>query len=222
MLLVKLSSVYHTNCKFCSSSEYFSISVSETAHNFSSLLYFCHQYGYTAVFILKTSLTRQNCKHTIHHLNQCCTNIVCQVTQATKICVVAPNVCGSSVWNLLYFTLLAPRILRWLPVFFGQFLNPCSKHFSHQYEWRGHSSLPEHFGIAETASTVYNYYISTGNISSLSISDKCLRKGVLWKVLIWGMTSADWQIHTNVLEKLAASIFRVVFVEQVIISMTSK
>jgi hypothetical protein len=28
------------------------------------------------------------------------------------------------------------------------------------------------------------------------------------------MTSADWQIHTNVLEKVAASIFRVAYVEQ--------
>jgi hypothetical protein len=33
---------------------------------------------------------------------------------ATKFCAVAPNICGSSVWNLLYVTLLSPKILRWL------------------------------------------------------------------------------------------------------------
>jgi hypothetical protein len=27
---------------------------------------------------------------------------------------VAPNICGSSVWNLLYVAPLAPGILRWL------------------------------------------------------------------------------------------------------------
>jgi hypothetical protein len=31
----------------------------------------------------------------------------------TKFCMVAPNVNGSSVWNLLYVTLLASRIFRW-------------------------------------------------------------------------------------------------------------
>jgi len=28
--------------------------------------------------------------------------------------MVIPNICGSSVWNLLHITLLVPRILRWL------------------------------------------------------------------------------------------------------------
>jgi len=27
--------------------------------------------------------------------------------------IVAPSICGSLVWNLLYVTLLVPRILRW-------------------------------------------------------------------------------------------------------------
>jgi len=31
-----------------------------------------------------------------------------------KFCVVAPNICGSLVWNLLHVTLLEPKILRWL------------------------------------------------------------------------------------------------------------
>jgi len=36
---------------------------------------------------------------------------------ATRFCVVAPNICGSSVWNLLHITVLVPRILSWLPDF---------------------------------------------------------------------------------------------------------
>ena len=38
-----------------------------------------------------------------------------QVVLASKFCTVAPNICGTSVWNLLHVTFLAPRILRWLP-----------------------------------------------------------------------------------------------------------
>jgi hypothetical protein len=41
-------------------------------------------------------------------------------------------------------------------------------------------------------------------------------------LIFWDVTSADWQICTNILEKLAASIFRVVFVEQNVISTSSK
>ena len=41
-----------------------------------------------------------------------CKNPGRQVTRATKLFIVAPNVCGSPVCNLLYVTLLAPRILR--------------------------------------------------------------------------------------------------------------
>jgi hypothetical protein len=40
-----------------------------------------------------------------------CTNPGRQVTWVTKLVMVAPNVCVSPVWNLLYVTLLAPRIL---------------------------------------------------------------------------------------------------------------
>jgi hypothetical protein len=46
-------------------------------------------------------------------LHQECTNPGWQVTVATKFCTVAPNICGSSVWNLLYVICLAPIILRW-------------------------------------------------------------------------------------------------------------
>ena len=40
-----------------------------------------------------------------------------QVSWVTKFCMVAPYICGSSVWNLLYVTLLMRRILRWLLFF---------------------------------------------------------------------------------------------------------
>ena len=35
-----------------------------------------------------------------------------QVARLTKFCSAAPNMCGSSVWNLLHVIFLAPRILR--------------------------------------------------------------------------------------------------------------
>ena len=47
-----------------------------------------------------------------------------QVAMATKFHTVAPNICGSSVRNLLHVTLLAPRSLRWLLHFFKKFCSP--------------------------------------------------------------------------------------------------
>jgi hypothetical protein len=47
-------------------------------------------------------------------LDQGYTNPGHQIAQETQFCVVTPNICGSSVWNFLYITLLAPRILMWL------------------------------------------------------------------------------------------------------------
>ena len=45
-----------------------------------------------------------------------CTNHGCQVAKATKLYKVANNICGLSVWKVLYVTLLSPRILRYLPM----------------------------------------------------------------------------------------------------------
>jgi hypothetical protein len=42
---------------------------------------------------------------------QRCTNPTCQVAMANKLCIVAPNICGSLVWNWLHVTLLVQRIL---------------------------------------------------------------------------------------------------------------
>jgi hypothetical protein len=40
---------------------------------------------------------------------QRCTNTGRQVARATKFCVTAPNICVSSIWNLLCVTLLVPQ-----------------------------------------------------------------------------------------------------------------
>jgi hypothetical protein len=48
-------------------------------------------------------------------LGQGCTNPGRQIAMATEFFfTLAPNMCGPSVWNLLYVVLMAPRILRWL------------------------------------------------------------------------------------------------------------
>ena len=39
------------------------------------------------------------------------------VIPATKLCVVMPNICGSSVCNLLHLHFLVPKCLRWLQYF---------------------------------------------------------------------------------------------------------
>jgi hypothetical protein len=41
----------------------------------------------------------------------------CHVAMATILCVVTPNAYGFSVWNLLYVTVLAPRIFYIAPRF---------------------------------------------------------------------------------------------------------
>lgn len=43
------------------------------------------------------------------------------VAMASKFCLVAPDICGSSIWNLLCVTLVAHRILRWLIDFWKVF-----------------------------------------------------------------------------------------------------
>jgi len=45
-------------------------------------------------------------------LIQGCTNPRHQFAMVTKFCTVAPNICGSLVWNLLHVTHLAPQNLR--------------------------------------------------------------------------------------------------------------
>jgi len=47
-----------------------------------------------------------------------------QVAMANKLCTVATDIGGFSVWNLLRVILQVPRILRWFRVFF-KFMHPC-------------------------------------------------------------------------------------------------
>jgi hypothetical protein len=55
------------------------------------------------------------------YLDQGCTN---SWRSGDKFFTVAPNVCGSSVWNLFFVDLRAPRILRLLLNFWKKFENP--------------------------------------------------------------------------------------------------
>ena len=48
----------------------------------------------------------------IDGFNQRVTNPRLQVSVATKLCTVAPNICGPSGWKWLHVVILAPRILR--------------------------------------------------------------------------------------------------------------
>jgi hypothetical protein len=46
-------------------------------------------------------------------LTQGYTNPWQQVTHVTRLCLVGAYVCGSLVWDLLYATILAPRMVGW-------------------------------------------------------------------------------------------------------------
>ena len=46
------------------------------------------------------------------------------VAPATKLCVVTPNMCGSSVCNVLHVTFLVPESLKWLQHFW-KMCRPC-------------------------------------------------------------------------------------------------
>jgi hypothetical protein len=59
----------------------------------------------------------------LFNVSQGCTSSGHQVAWATNFCMVAAYICGSSVWNLLYVTLLMPWILRWLLEFFKNLYN---------------------------------------------------------------------------------------------------
>jgi hypothetical protein len=48
------------------------------------------------------------------YVKVCLFTVSRQVAQATTFFTMAPNMCGSAVWNSLYITVLAPRILRCL------------------------------------------------------------------------------------------------------------
>jgi hypothetical protein len=63
-------------------------------------------------FVFRKVLTVYFCRPRVHKSRP-------PGARATKFCTVAPNICGSSVSNLLHVTLLAPWIFRWRLIFCG-------------------------------------------------------------------------------------------------------
>lgn len=80
------------------------------------------------VFIIQLVLSWNNwiiyLKSLYSSPQQGCTNSGCHITLVIKFCTMVPNICGSSMRNLLHVTILAPKILRWLL----DFLTICATH----------------------------------------------------------------------------------------------
>jgi hypothetical protein len=64
--------------------------------------------------ITLSSWTRQCHLYNVHALPQKCTNSGRRVARPTKFCTMTPKIYGPSVRNVLFVTLLEPRILRLL------------------------------------------------------------------------------------------------------------
>jgi hypothetical protein len=76
-----------------------------------------NEYSYTSTPLWAFGACgRVNLRHSGY---QGCTVPGRHVAWATKFCMLAPNICWSSVWTLLHVTLLAPIISRWLIDFPG-------------------------------------------------------------------------------------------------------
>ena len=86
----------------------------------------CKVFSQYAVSVAQTAVHKEESKigrpvEKILRRSQGCTNPGRQVSVTITFCTVMPKICGSSVWNLLHVTILAPRILRWVQEF-GKFL----------------------------------------------------------------------------------------------------
>ena len=97
----------------------------------------------------------------IGFLYQVCTNPRRQCTRTTKICTVALNVFGPTVWNFLHVTHLAPRILSWL-LSFGKFVRP--------------------FRLLNTGSTPFYIFISTSGPPECALVLELYRRDQLYKI----------------------------------------
>lgn len=64
------------------------------------------------------------CENSIKFLERRCTNHGYQVTWATRFCFVAPNIFGSSVWNIFPFTFCHVELLGGFQIC-GIFVQPC-------------------------------------------------------------------------------------------------
>jgi hypothetical protein len=62
----------------------------------------------------------------LHTVKQGYMNPACWMAMVTEICMVVPNICGTSVRNLLHFTILVPRLLSFVPKALKNLcLSPC-------------------------------------------------------------------------------------------------
>jgi len=68
-----------------------------------------------------------------------CTHPRRQVAVATKLCTVAPNICGSSVWNLLQITLLTPESSVVSSTFLDKFVHPGVNYVARILHYSKHS-----------------------------------------------------------------------------------
>ena len=84
----------------------------------------------------------------IHTLLHGCTHSGHQVTFMTKFCMVGPNVCGYHLWNMLDFSLLAPRVFEVAPRVFRNLCIP---------------TLLKAFWGTETLDECYYYAVSSSS-----------------------------------------------------------
>ena len=94
-------------CQHISSHEFY-VTDGEFCQCDLHLLYMKHK-SYFIIF-LRSNLSNR----VVHNIQQQCTNPGYQVTMTANLCIVAPDLGESSVWNLHHSTLWAPRILQWL------------------------------------------------------------------------------------------------------------
>ena len=47
----------------------------------------------------------------LSRIKQGCTNPARQVAMATELCMVAPNICGTTLRNLIHFTRVVPKVI---------------------------------------------------------------------------------------------------------------
>ena len=74
---------------------------------------------YQVIFTVFVGFPVFYCLELFLGLCQGCTNPECQIVMATKFYTVKPNICGSSIWNFLHVTFLAPTIFRQILYFWN-------------------------------------------------------------------------------------------------------
>jgi hypothetical protein len=147
-----------------------------------------------------------NSMATYHCIRQGCKNLWHQVATATKSCIMAPNICEYSLWNLRHVTCLVPRILRW-PLVFGKFVHTSYK-ASHAHSWQ----------LVFCISSSYNLYwafkpiLADANMHTVNwaVCDFTLPQWCKWDLCPFGMLhTADWYLVTDVSGQPIGPFFKV-------------